>query len=227
MGHRPFPPAMSLDLALEVTEFTLDALEDHPSTELQALATPLVALLEEGEVLFLKQRKARRTVVRANARVRGADAFADDEFRELNRAVLAAVSGDRKHPFFEAVYAGLAPGEIEAMSLVPELDELERIAGVLSSDLAPPSLAADWLPRIDAIIRRGRNTLEARKNAMLALTDINEQARRWIERTDRRRLAIQGQLKSIAAERGYSRAFEDRFFPEPTGKRSTDRLDHD
>jgi hypothetical protein len=218
---------MSLDLALEITEFTLDALDDHPTQEIQALASPLTALLEEGEVLFLKQRKARRAVVRANARVRGADAFADDEFRELNRAVLAAVSGDRKHPFFETVYAGLAPGEIEAMTLVPELDELERIQGILSGDAAPPSLANAWVPRREAVIRRGRTSLETRKNAMLALADVNEQARRWIERTDRRRLAIQGQLKTLATERGLPRAFEDRFFPDPSGKRATDRVDHE
>lgn len=214
MGYKPFPDAIPIDSAMEITEFTFDALEDHPSAELQALSVAVAQLLEEGEVVFLKLRKARRAVVKANARVRGADAYADEVFSAFSDDVLACVSHDRNHPFYVSVYNGQAPSEIEAMSLVPELDEIERILAILAAEDVPNDIKTRWPVKLQTAFDRGKMALDARKQATLALADTNEQVRRWLERCDRRRLAIAGQLRTYASNHNLPKSFEDRFFPD-------------
>lgn len=222
MGYRAFDEDTTLDEARESAEFTEAALAAYSDAELQALGKSLDKLLAEADSLAIAIRGARRQLVRANAYVRVGDALSDDLIRELVKDVLAAVRQDRTADLFVAVFP-TNPGDIVAMSLAPELEELVRIKAVLAADPTPASLRKQWSKPLDEVIARGQSALADRKRATAAQSEAYDKVTRWVERVDRQRRAIDGALTTYAANKHLSRDFNDRFFPGTPGRSKRDK----
>ena len=222
MGYRAFNEKTTLGDAEESSIFTVAALEASPHDAIGSLAGALTALLSTVDAIEAGQRKARHAAIRAGARVRAADGFADDEVREFVKDVLAAVRQDRAAPLYLAFFQS-APTALIALSLAPEIEEIERWVAVLAEKSTPAELKKAWAKRWQDVVDHGRAALEERKAATAAGVEASSKATRWIERADRARRAIDGALTSYAAEHDLPRDFDDRFFPSPPGGRSSKR----
>lgn len=218
MGYRTFSDKTTFDDASDALVFTTAALEAHAHADVSSLAKPLAVLLAKGDALAAARANARRALVRAHAAVRSADGFADDEVGEFMRDLLAEVRQDRSAPLYQALFGKLAPSEVQALSLDPELEEIERFVEVLTTASAPAAFAKRWRPRWAKVKALGQSALAARKKAIVGLAEAQAEIVRWLERADRRRRAIDGALTVFAAEGSQGRGFNDRFFPALSGR---------
>jgi hypothetical protein len=199
MGYRAFNEKTTLSDAEESSIVTVAALEASPHDAIGCLAGALTALLATVDAIEAGQRKARHAAIRAGARVRAADGFADDEVREFVKDVLAAVRQDRAAPLYLAFFQS-APTAIIALSLAPEIEEIERWVAVLAEKSTPVELKKAWSKRWKDVVEKGRAALDERKVATAAGVETSAKGTRWIERADRARHAIDGALTSYAAE---------------------------
>ncbi len=218
MGYRVFGEDVSLGEAEESCAFTVEALDAHPAEAIRALSRPLASHLEALIAVEAASRKARRAVIRGNARVKVGDGVADDEVRELVKDTLGRVRQDREAPLYRAFFAG-APSDVVAMSLAPEVTELERWEGILGTNAEAAALKTEWQPRIAAVVTRGKEALADRTAAVTASAEASLAARQWVERADRLRRAIDGALTAYAAEHELPRDFNERFFPKAAPSR--------
>ncbi|HEX2569259.1 MAG TPA: hypothetical protein VH877_06835 [Polyangia bacterium] len=218
MGYHSFTEDTTFDEAREAAEFTVEALDSYPDETVRALTHPLQTLLEQAEGLAMAARRARRQMLRANARVRTGDGLADDEVREFVKDLLAAVRQDRSTTLYRAFFPQ-TPSEVIDMSLEPEIEELKRMMRLLEADSTPAALREVWRPRFAAVIARGLTAIDERKAALLAMAETTAASDRWMERVDRCRRGIDTTLIAYAADKGLPRDFHDRFFPGPPSRR--------
>jgi hypothetical protein len=218
MGYHSFTEDTTFDEAREAVEFTVEALDAYPDETVRALAHPLLSLLEQAEGLAVASRRARRQMLRANARVRTGDGVADDEVREFVKDLLTTVRQDRSTALYRAFFPQ-TPSEVIDMSLEPEIEELKRMMRHLEVDSTPAALREVWRPRFAAVIARGLTAIDERKAALVAMAECTAASDRWIERVDRARRGIDSTLVTYAAAKGLPRDFNDRFFPGPSSRR--------
>ena len=222
MGYRAFRDGTTFDDARESSEFTVEALDAHPDEAVRAQARGLQALLDQADALQAAYRKARRLVVRANARVRIADALADDELREFVKDLLGEVRQDRAAPLFQAFFPQ-APTSVIELSLAPEVEELDRMLEVMAVKTTPAALRKAWEGRLKEVTRRGRSALADRKAATATLAEASDGVTRWIERADRARRAADGALTAHGANHDLPRDWNDRFFPGAPARRRAEK----
>lgn len=221
MGYRTFSDNTTLEEACDAAEFTAAALEAYPDETVRSLGKLLVPLLDQCDAMLAEGWRARRQVVRSNARVRTGDTVADEELHMLVKDLLAVVREDREAPLFKAFFP-IPPSAVIELSLEPELEEIERIQGVLAMPSTPESLRQVWSTRLEGVARRGLSALAERRVAIAVLAESTVSASRWIERIDRARRLIHGGLTTYAADKDLPPDFGDRFFsaPLPSKKRS-------
>lgn len=212
MGYRQFKGTTGLDEAIESTFFTQVALEAQDDAELAKLGKGVGALVAEGDAIAKELRAARRDVVRANARVRVMDGREEDEVRELDKDVLAAVRQDRDAPLYRALFPQTMSSVI-ALALEPQNAELTRIGEALGGKATPAALKKTWKTRLARLVEVGAEALTGRKRAAGAKAEVDLDVARWMERADRARRAVDGALTTYAANKGLPRDFNDRFFP--------------
>jgi hypothetical protein len=212
MGYRLFAENTTFADAVEIATYTFEALDAYPEPELRSLAKPLVKLLDQESALLIAHRKARRATIRANARVRTANGIIDDHIRELAKDALAEVRQDRSAPLFAELFPS-RPADIIALSLEPEIPEIERIIKVLERDTTPASLRKAWHKSLGDDVAMGNAALDERKAGAAATSDAFAATDRWIQDCDRVRRSIDGALTTHAADHRLTSDFNDRFFP--------------
>ena len=181
MGYRSFNERTTFADATDSATYTVECLDAYPDPAVQSLARPLNKLLDQEAPLLLTQRKARRAMIRASARVRAADGVADDHVRELVKDALGAVRQDRSAPLFQDLFPS-KPTDIIALSLLPEVAELERMITVLGRETTPASLRKAWQKKLGDDVALGNAALDERKAALAATAEANAAATRWVER---------------------------------------------
>lgn len=223
MGYRTFSDNTTLEEACDAAEFTGAALEAYPDETVRSLGKLLVPLLDQCDALLAEGWRARRQVVRSNARVRTGDIVADEELHLLVQDLLTVVQGNRDASLFKAFFP-IPPSMVIELSLEPELEEIERIQVVLAMPSTPESLRQVWSARLKAVALRGLQALAERRVAIAVLAESTASGSRWIERIDRARRLIHGGLTTYAAEKNLPPDFGDRFFSAPLpGKRRSDQ----
>ncbi|MSP60305.1 MAG: hypothetical protein EXR72_08185 [Myxococcales bacterium] len=218
MGYRKFTDRTTFDDATESAEFTAAAIEAHAEADFMVHVHAMNEKLHESDSIAIARRKAQRLLARANALVKSADAFADDNVREFGKDVLAEVRMDRNAPLFRAFFP-VRPGVIVDLALEPEMVEFVRIVGVLEEKSTPADLRKEWLPRCRAILVRGEKALEERKRALSGVSSSAAAVADWMVRLDGIRREIDGALTTHAAQKGLVHSFNDRFFPSVTRPR--------
>jgi len=136
----------------------------------------------------------------------------DDHVRELSKDALGEVRQDRTAPLYVELFPS-RPMDIIALSLEPEIPEVERIITVLARDTTPAALRKAWHKPLVEDVAMGNAALDERKSAAAATSDAFAATARWIEACDRARRAIDGALTTYAAKNGLPSDFNERFFP--------------
>ena len=218
MGYTKFGEDTTLDDARSSCVYTVEALLAYPHAAIHELAQPLDALVEKADAVEVAVKRSKRAVVRASARVRTWDGVGDDRLREFVKDLLGEVRQNRESSLFKAFFP-MTPTEMVALTLAPEVEEIERMDGVFDTKDVSGSLKTTWREALAEVATRGRAALAERKAANQAVAEASEEVTRWIEKADRLRRAIDGQLTTWAAEEGLAPDFNDRFFPETTRPR--------
>lgn len=207
--------------ALDSMVFLSAGLTAYPESEVQAMAAPLHALIDEGDALAAGLRKAQRAMTLANARVRTWDGVCDDNVRELNKDALSAVRLDRSHAFYRALFDGRNASEVIPMRLEAEIAVLEVTVAELGKKSAPAELRKTWLHIFEECVTESRSALDARQKAEENLSRAFAAIADWTQRADDVRRSTDALLTLFALKHRLGAAFNDRFFPATSAARTT------
>lgn len=219
---RQIPEKASLLTYLDDLEYTEAALAADP--EGQPFASEFTAQIAEWEVVFRKERQARRSVTRADA-----VAVVRNEQLDLQTMALAKRARVEDAGFFGRVFK-VAPSRFIAVGLrkqcertrdliVPELAKLPSTHplaafGVLMTNACDSAIAA-----LDA-----RNGAKGARQS--AANDVDE----WKQAVNKLRTITHADLTKIATSKGYPKAWADAFFPstaDSAGEESPDTEEPD
>jgi hypothetical protein len=207
---RKIPMTASLLTFLDEIEYEHAALSADDETK--ELAKPFEEELEAWEAVFKKEREGRRSVIRAEALVAVRNAQLDTATIRFGASVLGEAGGDRKGAFFRRFFS-VAPSQFVRQPLrkqcehtlnvmAAELDKLDKKHALRAFAEPLAKLAKGALASLDA-------RAKAKADRSRGANDVEE----WKEGVNALRLSTYAELLKIAAEKGYTRAWADSFFP--------------
>lgn len=187
--------------------------------ETAELATPFQEQIEEWDETFKKERTGRRAVARAEAVVAVANARLDQRTTRFGVNVLAETGGDRKSLFFRRFFSK-APSQLVRQALRKQCEHTLTVMAVELEKLdAQHALKAFQAPLV-SLAKAALAALDARAKAKGQRAADSNDIDEWKEGCNTLRLSTYAELLKIAAEKGYSRAWADSFFPKETPGRS-------
>jgi hypothetical protein len=201
--------SLSLLSYMDDLEFLAAALAANPETA--DLAPGVEKSIADCEVVFGKERAARREVTRADAVVAIRDSALDTTTQRLAGLVFIEANQDRKSTFYRRIFP-TAPSEFVRQGLrrqaqltidvmVPELRKLPD-----SSSLKP------FAAQLETHCKGAVEAIDARGKAMGARGMVAVDVEDWKSGVNKMRTQVYAELFTRAVGKGYPRTWADAFF---------------
>jgi hypothetical protein len=200
----------SLLTFLDVLEYVEAGLSADEETK--DLAKPFHEELGGWEGVFKKEREGRRGVTRAEAVLAVRNAQLDGHTLKFGASVLAEAGGDRKGAFFRRFFT-VAPSSFVRQPLRKQCEHTLHVVLAEIDKLDKKSPLRAFGGSLGDMAKAALKALDARNKAKADRTTGGNDVDEWKEGVNALLLTTYAELLKIAADKGYSRAWADSFFP--------------
>ena len=126
--------------------------------------------------------------------------------------VLAEAGGDRKSAFFRRFFS-VAPSQFVRQPLRKQCETTLNVVIAELDKLDPKHALRAFAPPLSSLAKAALKALDARNKAKGERTTGSNDVDEWKEGVNALRLTTYAELLKIAADKGYSRAWAESFFP--------------
>lgn len=180
--------------------------------EVAKLVPPVNKLLAKWEAIDQARRNQQRAVIRADALVALRDANLDAVTTGLHNAVLSAMDLNRKAPLFKLLFPKPL-SQVIAAALEKQLSSARTLYNKLTDALVPAALRKEHEKPLSAAITAGEDALKSREATRAGTSQLTAQVAALRDEVNATLLATEGQLKTLAAQRGLGMGWVNAFFP--------------
>jgi hypothetical protein len=179
--------------------------------ETKSLAEPVTALLDEFDGVLKSDMDTRRLVLQAFARNGVADRNLDGGIRELFSGALHLVKQDRKKPEFTTLFKTHI-GNVVKYALRKQVDVAQDLIGKLKASIYSDTFREEHTSRLTTLIKAGKAALDGQKQAEIDRVDGRLKTLGFKQDANALRMSVHGQLTTLAAEKGYGKAWVESFY---------------
>ena len=203
--------ALSRALAYFLEELWYTEAALSADADAAALAAPFDDAIRDWEAIALRERTARRGMVRSDAVVAVSNGQIDTETGRFAGILLVEAGNDRKSTFFKRFFTE-APSAFVARNLRDQCEQTrDRIVPEVQK-LPAESPLRPYADRLLALAKRALSALTQRTKARGDNATVASDVAEWKEGINRLRTATYAELLKIAVEKRYPRDWAETFF---------------